>query len=140
MRPLSGGTIEVFQDNVTLRGEGADKTILQGGAIVALGKGLSSPLGTPIHGAVKGVTKITVDSTAVLSVGSMIVLEAGDGPASENVQRLNIVTEVSEESVAVRHPLLFDFSGGGARIKAFYPVSTHLSGVEDLRLDHAGFW
>jgi len=49
-----GGGIELYKDNVTLRGAGADQTILTGCAIVTLGNGYNSALGRAITG---GATK-----------------------------------------------------------------------------------
>src|SRR5262249_11687175 len=67
-----GGPIQVYKSNVTLRGAGADKTILTGNKIIDLGNGSNVALGTVItSGAAKGSTTFTVASTANLAPGVM---------------------------------------------------------------------
>ena len=74
-----GGTIQLYKSNVTLRGAGADQTILTGKTIINLGNGFNVSLGTAItNGATKGSTAVTVASTANLSVGTMIEIDTAD--------------------------------------------------------------
>ena len=73
--------IKVFKSNVTLRGDGADKTILRGGGIVDLGSGGNVAAGIAITGGgAKDSRTFTVASTSGLSVNQMIELDRDDDP------------------------------------------------------------
>src|SRR5262249_49337279 len=63
----------------TVRGAGADQTILTGQNIINLGNGFNVSLGTAItSGATKDSTTFTVASTANLSVRTMIEIDRDD--------------------------------------------------------------
>src|SRR5262249_48035295 len=80
---LNAGTysieeISVSNSNVTLRGAGANQTILKGCNPVNLGSGSNSASGIAISGATKGSFTFTVASTAGLFVNQMIELGRAD--------------------------------------------------------------
>src|SRR5262249_48412668 len=146
-----GGTINLYNSNVTLRGAGADQTILTGGPIIALGSGNNNALGTAITGgATKGSTTFTVAATANLSVGTMIDIDRDDNPnlivntgnqggGTRNLVQTNMITAVNGNSITVRNPFIYDFSTGNPQVKFYYAPLTQNSGVENLKMDHTGF-
>lgn len=143
-----GGVIKVGRSNVTLRGAGADKTILTGGNIVNVGSGGNAALGTPITGASKGARQFTAANTANLAVGTMIEIDREDDPAlvvgptgggKRNITQVNVITAISGSTVTVRNPMIYDFSLGSPKIKYYFPGVPKNSGVENLKLDHSGF-
>jgi hypothetical protein len=75
---LNAGTynitgINVYASNVTLRGAGADQTILAGCNTVNLGSGGNISSGIAITGGgARGATSFTVASTSGLSANTMI--------------------------------------------------------------------
>lgn len=147
---LNAGTynvsgIQVHNSNVTLRGAGADQTILRGCNIVRLGSGGNSPRGTAITGgATKDSRTFTVSSTTGLSVGQMIEIDRDNDPSivvsttggSRHMRQVNVITAISGNTITVRNPLVWDFSTGNPKIK-FTFVATRKSGVEDMKLDHS---
>jgi hypothetical protein len=146
-----GGRIQVYKSNVTLRGAGADKTILTGNKIIDVGNGSNNALGTAITGgATKGSTTFTVASTVNLAPGVMIDIDRDDDPnlivntgsqgsGTRNLVQTNMITAVSGSTITVRNPFIYDFSNGNPKVKFYYSSITTLSGVEDLKLDHTGF-
>ena len=146
-----GGTIQLYKSNVTLRGAGADQTILTGKTIINLGNGGNVSLGTAItNGATKGSTAVTVASTANLSVGTMIEIDRADdtnlivntgrqGGGTRNMTQVNMITAVSGNTITMRNPLIYDFAAGSPRVKFYFGGITRNSGVENLKLDHGGF-
>src|SRR5215471_7055363 len=147
---LNAGTynvtgIKVYDDNVTLRGAGADRTVLQGCNIVNLGSGFNSSSGINIIGGAKDSNTITVSSTEGLTVNSMIEIDRDDDSdvvvstigGSRHITQVNIIVAISGNTVTVRNPLIWDFGVGNPRIKWIF-ANTRLSGVEDLKLDHSG--
>ena len=146
-----GGTIQVYQSNVTLRGAGANQTILTGADIINLGNGYNVSLGTAITGgATKGSTTFTVASTANLSAGTMIEIDRADdtslivntgnqGGGTRNMTQVNMITAVNGFTITVRNPLIYDFTAGSPAVKFYYGGVTQKSGVENLKLDHTGF-
>src|SRR6516165_10448368 len=146
-----GGTIQLYKSNVTLRGAGADQTILTGKTIINLGNGFNVSLGTAItNGATKGSTAVTVASTANLSVGTMIEIDTADdtnlivntgrqGGGTRNMTQVNMITAVSGNTITMRNPLIYDFAAGSPRVKFYFGGITRNSGVENLKLDHGGF-
>jgi hypothetical protein len=137
--------IQLNNSNVTLRGSGADQTILKGCNIVRLGAGGNIASGIAITGgAAKNSRSFNVASVSGLSVGQMIEIDR-DNDASfvvstvgggRHLRQVNVVTAISGTTVTVRNPLIWDFTGGNPRIK-FTFVNTKRSGVEDLKLDHS---
>ena len=114
---LNAGTytvsgIQLYKSNVTLRGAGADKTILKGAAVMALGSGYNSSLGTAITGgAGKDSRTFTVGSTSGLSVGQMIDIDRADDasiPAvstigtTRTMNQMNVITAISGTTITVR--------------------------------------
>ena len=145
------GTIQLYKSNVTLRGAGADQTILTGRTIINMGNGGNVSLNTNITGgATKGATSFTVASTANLTPGTMIEIDRADdtalvvntgkqGGGTRNVTQVNMITAVSGNTVTVRNPLIYDFMAGTPRVKFYFVGITKNSGMENLKLDHAGF-
>ena len=148
---LNAGTynvtdINVYDDNVTLRGAGADKTVLQGCNIVNLGNGFNTSSGISIvGGGAKDSTTITLSSTTGLAVNQMIEIDRDDDPSlvvsttggSRHMTQVNMIAAISGNTVTVRNPLIWDFSVGNPRIKWTF-ANTRFSGVENLKLDHSG--
>jgi hypothetical protein len=137
--------VQIHNSNVTLRGSGADQTILRGCNIVRLGNGGNVASGVAITGgASKDSRSFTVSGTSGLSVGQMIELDRDNDPAfvvstvggSRHIKQVNVITGISGSTVTVRNPLIWDFTAGNPRIK-FTFVNTRNSGVEDLKLDHS---
>jgi hypothetical protein len=146
---LNAGTynltgLQVHASNVTLRGAGADQTVLRGCNIVRLGNGGNSSSGIAITGgASKDSRSFTVSSVTGLSVGQMIEVdrdnEAGlvvsTAGGSRHLRQVNVITAISGNTVTVRNPLIWDFTTGNPKIK-FTFSTTKRSGVEDVKLDH----
>ncbi|MGE3229296.1 MAG: hypothetical protein AB7J30_07650 [Hyphomicrobium sp.] len=145
-----GGPIVLSASNVTLRGAGADKTILTGGHIISLGRGGTIAVDTAITGGgLKDSRDVTLASVAELTVGTMIEIDREDdaslvvntgkqGGGTRNITQLNAIAAISGTKITLRNPLFHDFSQGEPRVKARF-LSVRRSGVEDLKLDHAGF-
>jgi hypothetical protein len=147
---LNAGTytitgIKLFKSNVTLRGAGADKTILRGGNIVDLGNGFNVASGIAITGGgAKDSRTFTVASTSGLSVNQMIEIDRNDDPSvvvsttggSRFTRQVNLITAVSGTTITVKNPLLADFNTGSPKIKWTF-ATTSFSGIEDLKLDHS---
>jgi len=147
---LNAGTynvsgLKVSRSNVTLRGDGADKTILKGGDIVDLGAGGNIDTGTAITGGgAKDSRTFTVASTTGLSVNQMIEIDRDDDPAvvvstiggARYTRQVNLITAISGTTVTVKNPLLADFNTGSPKIKWTF-INTSFSGIEDLKLDHS---
>jgi hypothetical protein len=148
---LNAGTynitgIDLHKDNVTLRGAGADKTILKGsGGILDVGSGGNIVHGASITGGgARGATSITASSIANLSVGTMIELDRDDDPSfvvstsggARHIRQVNMITAINGNTITLRNPLLWDFNTGNGKI-AFYFINNSGIGVEDLKLDHS---
>ena len=138
--------IQVLNSNVTLRGAGADQTILKGCNIMRLGSGGNISSGIAITGGgAKDSRSFTVASTTGLAVGTMIEIDRDNDPnlvvstigGSRHMRQVNVVTAISGTTVTVRNPLIWDFNAGSPKIK-FTFVNTRNSGIEDLKLDHSG--
>ena len=144
-----GGSILLYKSGVTLRGAGANQTILQGSNIIGMGNGYNTALGTAITGGgAQGAKSFTVASTANLSAGTLIEVDREDDPAlvagpvqnkTRNITQMNVITAISGNTVTLRNPLFHNFSTGTPKVKYYYPMATRLSGVEDLKMDHGGF-
>ncbi len=146
-----GGAIQLYKSNVTLRGAGANQTTLTGLDIINLGNGFNVSLGTAITGgASKGSTTFTVASTANLTVGTMIEIDRADdtnlvvntgtqGGGTRNLTQVNKITAVNGSTITVRNPFIYDFSVGSPQVKFYFGGVTQKSGVENLKLEHAGF-
>jgi hypothetical protein len=148
---LAAGTynvtgLQVSASNVTLRGAGADQTVLKGCNVVRMGGGGTSNAGIAITGGgAKDSRTITVASLGSLAVGKMIELdrdnEAGVAVStvggSRHMRQVNVVTGISGNVVTLRNPLLWNFGSGNARVKFTY-TATRRSGVEDVKIDHSG--
>ena len=144
LHPVTG--LQVVKNNVTLRGAGADQTILKGCNIVRLGSGGHLASGAAIiGGGAKDSRSVTVSSTNGLAVGTMIELDRDDDPAlvvstiggSRYLRQVNVITAVVGTTLTLRNPLLWDFGSGSPRIKWAF-INTRNSGIEDLQLDHSG--
>jgi Domain of unknown function (DUF4082)/Putative Ig domain len=146
-----GGRISVSQNNVTLRGAGADKTIITGAGNLEMFSGYGQPLGTAItSGATKGSTTFTVASTNNLSVGKMIEISRTDDPNlipffnswspsnGRSIVQVDVITAMSGNTITVRNPLFFDFASGSPQVKFYYPYSISRVGIEDLKIDLQG--
>lgn len=137
--------IQVHNSNVTLRGSGADQTILKGCNIVRLGNGGNVASGIAITGGgSKDARSFTVANASGLTPGQMIEIDRDNDPSfvvstvggSRHLRQVNVITAVSGNTVSVRNPLIWDFTAGNPRIK-FTFVNTKRSGVEDVKLDHS---
>lgn len=147
---LNAGTynlvgLQVHGDNVTLRGAGADQTVLRGCNIVRLGTGRNVAAGIAITGGAKKDSRsFFVASTAGLAAGQMIEIDRDNESGlvvstvggGRHLRQVNVVTSISGNVITVRNPLIWDFTSGSPRIK-FTFTSTKRSGIEDLRLDHS---
>ncbi len=145
------GSINVNQSNVTLRGAGANQTIITGQGSVNMVSGSNVSLGTAITGgSTKGSTTFTVASTANLTPGTMIEIDRADdttlivntgnqGGGTRNMTQVNMITAVNGFTITVRNPLIYDFSTGSPKVKFYFSGVTQNSGVENLKLDHTGF-
>jgi hypothetical protein len=138
--------INVYASDVTLRGAGADQTVLKGCNAVRVGNGSANASGIAITGGgAKDTRTITVGSTAGLAVGRMIELDRDNEAGlvvstvggSRHMRQLNVITGISGNVVTLRNPLLWDYGAGNARVKFTYS-HTQRSGVEDLKIDHSG--
>ena len=149
---LNAGTynvtgIQLYKSNVTLRGAGADKTILKGGNIIAMGNGGNSASGISITGGTaKGSTAITVSNTSGLSAGMMIEIDRANDPgvvvsttgnASRFIRQVNRIKSISGNTINLENPLFYNFNSSPT-IRYTFPTFTSMSGVEDLKLDHSG--
>src|SRR5262249_35067270 len=141
-----GGQINLYKSNVTLRGAGADQTNLKGHNIVHIGNGTKLSLNAAITGgASKGSQTFTVASTANLTVGTMIEIDRLNDSnftfrpdrTDRAVTQVNMITAINGNTITVRNPLIYDFTAGSPRVKFFFEI-TRNSGIENLRLDHAG--
>jgi hypothetical protein len=143
------GTITLNKSNVTVRGAGADQTILTGASIFSMVAGGNASLRTAITGgATKGSITFTVASTANLSVGTMIEIDRDDDPTlvvntsgqpGRSVTQVNMITAISGNTVTLRNPFIYDFSTGNPQVKFYFVGETRLSGIENLKMDHTGF-
>jgi hypothetical protein len=138
--------IGVYADNVTLRGAGADQTILRGCNIVNLGSGWNTASGVAItSGGGKDSRTFTVASASGLAPQTMIELERDDDPAvvvsttggTRHIRQVNMITAVSGNTITVKNPLLWDFGTGNPKIKYTFHA-TRFSGIENVKLDHSG--
>lgn len=137
--------IQVSSSNVTLRGAGADKTILKGCNIVRLGNGYNSASGIAITGGgAKDTRTFTVASVSGLSVNQMIEIDRDNDPSivvsttggGRHMRQVNLIMGIAGNTITVRNPLLWDFGTGNPRIKYTF-ATIKLSGVEDVKLDHS---
>src|SRR2546430_9499629 len=110
--------IQLTTSNVTLRGAGADQTILKGCAILKLGNGDRISHGATVtSGGAKGTSTITVSSTTNLSIGTMIELDRADDSnfvksgigGSRFIRQLNRISAISGNVLTLQNPLLWDF-------------------------------
>ena len=138
--------IELHWDNVSLRGAGADQTILKGCNIINLGKGGNMPSKTTIiGGGTKGAFTIEVSSTLGLAANRMIEIDRDDDPdvvvtttgGSRHIRQVNMITALRGRTITLKNPLIWDFSVGNPRIRWTFQ-NTRWSGVENLKLDHSG--
>jgi hypothetical protein len=138
--------LQVFASNVTLRGAGADQTVLAGGNIVNLGRGYQTPVGISIiSGGAKDATTFRVATAQGLAVNQMIEIDKEDDPdvvvstkgGSRYTRQVNLITAISGTTITVKNPLLTDFGSGNPRIQYTF-ANTSFSGIEDLKLDHSG--
>lgn len=135
--------IKVASNNVTLRGAGADQTILKGCAVVKLGSGGNITNGTAITGGgAKDSRSITVASASGLTAGTMIEIDRNDDTSisldgGRNIRQVNVITAVNGTTISLRNPLIWDFSTGSPKVK-FTFTNIRNSGVEDLKIDHSG--
>jgi hypothetical protein len=147
---LNAGTynitgIKLSTSNVTLRGDGADRTILKGGNIIYLGGGYNVASTIAITGGgAKDSRTFTVSSSSGLSANQMIEMDRDNDPnvvvstsgGTRHMRQVNLITGVAGNTITVKNPLLMDFNAGNPQIKWTY-VTTSFSGVEDLKLDHS---
>ena len=147
---LNAGTynvtgIDVTKDNVTVRGAGADRTIMNGCSVFRLGAGTNIASGIAITGGgAKDSRTITVGSTSGLAVGTMIEIDRENDPnfvvstvgGSRHLRQVNAITAINGNTVTLRNPLIWDFNAGSPRIKWTFS-NTKNSGVEDLKVDHS---
>lgn len=149
---LSAGTynlsgIRVNANNVTLRGAGADQTILKGCNPVNLGAGTNTASNITITGGgQKDTSMLTVSSTAGLFVGQMIEIDRDDDPSivvitgdttTRHMRQVNSIEAINGNTLSLRNLMAWDFSSGNPRIK-FTFTNTRNSGIEDLKIDHTG--
>lgn len=149
---LNAGTynvsgIQMTSSNVTLRGAGADQTILRGCAIIRLGTGNRFVHGATVtSGGAKGSSTISVSSTSSLSVGTMIELDRADDNGfvasgiggSRYIRQLNRISAINGNVLTLQNPLLWDFTSPSDATIRYRFSNVSLSGVEDLKLDHSG--
>lgn len=146
-----GGAILLNRSDVTLRGAGADQTIIPAANAIRIAAGGALSLGTAITGgATMGSTSITVESTDGLSVGTIIEIDRADdrdlvpyfnswSPSDgRSITQTDVITAIAGDTVTLRTPLFFDFASGDPEIKLAYAGSLSRSGVEDLRVDLGG--
>jgi len=138
--------LQIYKDDVTLRGAGADKTVLKGCGVVRLGSGGNIASGATLTGGgAKGTSTFTVASASGLSANMMIELDRDDDPAlvvstiggTRHLRQVNVITAINGTTITVRNPLIWDFGSGSAKIRYTF-INTRRSGVEDLKLDHSG--
>jgi hypothetical protein len=149
---LAAGTyditgIQVYANNVTLRGAGAGRTILRGSSIVRLGTGYNLEVAIALTGGgAKDSKSFSVQSTTGLAVGQMIELERDDDPdfvknlavtgESRSLRQVNRISAIAGNQITVVNPLFIDYTTGRPEIHQLF-VSTAFSGIEDLTLDHS---
>lgn len=139
-----GDSIVLNRSNVTLRGAGADQTILRDTAF-SMGAGGNTTLNTAITNGFKDGHTFTAASTSGISVGDMIELDrdgdndsfvnAGHGTPDRAMTQVNVITAINGNVVTVRNPLYYDFSTGNPKIVYDFYATTQLSGLEDLKLE-----
>jgi hypothetical protein len=148
---LNAGTynvtgIDVTKDNVTVRGDGADRTIMNGCNVFRVGAGGNIASSIAITGGgTKDSRTITVGSTSGLAVGTMIEIDRENDPnfvvstsgGSRHLRQVNTITAINGNTIALRNPLIWDFNAGSPRVKWTFS-NTKNSGVEDLKVDHSG--
>ena len=145
-------TVRVGASKVVLRGEGADKTIIQHAPTAAfvLRLGSSSAYVTTVNAAVTGGgTKdsfsFQLANASGLSTGEVIELLRDDEPyvhsnyPNTRLKQVNRITEVTGNVITVRNPLLHDFSGGNARVWLKWVRHSTNAGIEDLKIDHSTY-
>lgn len=136
--------------NVTLRGAGANQTILVGGPVIQSVSGNFTNLGTTITaGGTKGTNAITVSSTA-LSVGTVIEVDRADdtnlvvntghqGGGTRNLVQANAITAINGNVLTVRNPWVYDFtSSASAKIKDYWSSMHANVGFENFKIEHNG--
>jgi hypothetical protein len=138
--------IQVVASNVTLRGAGADQTVIKACNAVSLGNGANYASNVAITaGGAKDSRQITVASTSGMAVGTMIEVdrdnEAGlaisTSGGSRHMRQVNVITAISGNTLTLRNPLVWNFNAGTPRVKYTF-TNTKMSGVEDLKIDHSG--
>jgi hypothetical protein len=141
--------IQLATSNVTLRGAGADQTILKGCAIMKLGNGNTFAHGAAVTaGGTKGSQTVTVSHVTGLSVGTMIefdrnddtaIIKAGAGVgAGRYFRQINRITSMTGTTLTLQNPFLWNFTAADGATIRFRFSNVSLSGVEDLMLDHSG--
>ena len=137
--------VKIQKSNVTLRGAGADKTVLRGGNIVDLGSGNPTAVGIAITGGgAKGTRTFTVATTSGLSAGQMIEMDRDDDPSvvvstkggSRHMRQVNRIVSIDGATIVVENPLFVDFAVGNPAIRYTFTYIS-FSGIEDLKLDHS---
>ncbi len=140
--------IQLYASNVTLRGDGAGRTILRGAKILALGNGGNQDVAIPLSGGgTRGSRSVQVSSVSGLLPGTMIELERDNDPSyarnlvqngdSRNLRQVNRIVAINGNTLVLQNPLFIDFTAGHPQIHHIFSV-TSLSGVEALTLDHSG--
>ncbi len=157
---LSGSISLETLKNVSLRGAGMGQTILQGASIIVKASGGGVTDNRAITGAVKGGFTCTVASTTNLGPGVMIEIDRDNDPTlipstftpsnngtagggTRTMTQVNMITNVTGNTVTVRNPWFADFSAGNPKIKFIYTTTGGGApivrvGVENLTLDHTG--
>jgi hypothetical protein len=145
-----GGQINMATSNVTLRGAGANQTILTGGTTILMGLSCCiTTLNVAITGgASKNSTTFTVASATGLAIGTMIDIDREDDTnlivntgsqagGTRNLVQVNMITGISGTTITVRNPLHYDFTTGTPKIRDYFPGGgyTQLSGVENIKMD-----
>lgn len=148
---LNAGTyavsgISIDTTNVTLRGAGADQTVLSGSAVIGSTSGSGVQINRAITaGGTKGTFTITVSSATNLTVGTVIEVDRADdvtyntGHGSDGgrgVTQVNAITAVNGTVLTVRNPWMTDFTAGSPTVKWYYSNIKSLIGLEDLKLEH----
>ncbi len=153
-----GGKISLNVNNVTLRGAGANQTILTvssnaGNGFITLNGDYVKPLG-PISitgGATLNSTSFTVSSTSGLYVGEIIEISVLDNqslipinaswsnPGGRSLRQEDVITGINGSTVTVRNPLYYNYQGGSSpQIEGYVDYAIKLSGIEDLKIDLQG--
>ena len=140
------GGINVYKSDVTLRGAGADQTVIKACNAINLGSGGNTVSGASITGGGgKDSRQITVSSTTGMAVGTMIEVDRDNDPSfvvstsggSRHIRQVNVIVGISGNTLTLRNPLIWDFNAGNPRVKYTF-TNTRRSGVEDLKIDHSG--